>query len=118
MKNFFKRLFKRNWQVLAALGFDYVKDNLLGRVRLANPFFGSLLEKAIDLGDQAIDRLTDHIPDDAAQMKQLLDHNYVELVSLTAAGALTEIGNDNARRQVLAILEDTCEKLKGQLPDG
>lgn len=67
------------------------------------------------MGEESIDRLTDNEPDDAAQLKQLLDENIEEIIVLVNAGAVTEIRNDETRIRVIAILEDTCDKLKAQV---
>lgn len=112
---FLKNLFKRNWQVLAKIGFDYIRKNLLSRIQFSNQYFGTLFLKIADMGEESIDRLTDNEPDDAAQLKQLLDENIEEIIVLVNAGAVTEIRNDETRIRVIAILEDTCDKLKAQV---
>lgn len=112
---FLKKLFKRNWQVLTAIGFNYVKKNLLPRIQLANPFFATIMHKAVDMGEEAIGLLTDNEKDDKAQMKQLLKDHYEELVMLATVGAVNEINDDEARIRVIAILKNTCEELESKL---
>ena len=114
---FLRRLFKRNWQVLAAIGFDYLRKNLLDRIQFSNNYFGSLFQKVIELGDESIGRLTDDEPNDKEQLKQLMDENIEELIVLVNAGAVTEIKKDETRVRVIAILQDTCAELKSQVTD-
>lgn len=119
--NFFKKILKaikgkaKNWQVLAAIGIDYLTSNLSGRIRFSNPFFATLWDRVMDMGSDSVMILTDDEPNDAKQMKQLLKQNLVPLISITTAGAVTEIDNDTDRMAVIAILEETCEKLKAQM---
>lgn len=107
-----KRLFKKNWQVLAAIGWGYIEENLMPRVRLSNPYFARVIEKVAEIGDEAIDRLTDNETDDKSQMKELLELHIEDLVVLTATGAITEVNDPAARLRIAVILEDTAKKLK------
>lgn len=113
----FKKLFKRNWQTIAAIGFDYIRKNLLNRIQFSNPYFGQLFLKVADLGEESIELLTDNEPNDAAQMRHLLDENIEQIIVLVNAGAVTEIRNDETRIRVIAILRNTCEELEEAVTD-
>lgn len=108
-----KNLVKTNWKYFAKMGYDYLASHLLSRVRIANPFYASLMEHSIVMGDQVIDKLTDSDPDNAKQMKALCEDNYVELLSLTLAGSSLYI-KPSDRQRVALILAETIEKLQGQ----
>lgn len=106
-----ENLFRNNWKILAQLGFDYVAKHLLSRIRIANPFFASILEQAIVMGDQSISALTDNDPNNAAQLKRIVEDNYEELISLVLAGSTQYLKNTDAKVRIASILNDTAAKI-------
>lgn len=111
-----ENLFRNNWKILAQLGFDYVVKHLLSRIRIANPFFASILEHTIVMGDQSISALTDNDPNNAAQLKRIVEDNYEDLISLVLAGSTQYLKNPDARVRIAAILNDTATKIASTIP--
>lgn len=106
-----KNLIKNNWKEFSRMGYSYLAKHLLGRVRIANPFYASLMEHGIEMGGSTVDRLTDNDPDNLRQMKELVEENYVDLLSLTLAGAGEYVRPQDRQRAVL-VLAETLELLQ------
>jgi hypothetical protein len=110
-----KDLIKKNWKEFARMGYNYLAKHLLDRVRIANPFYASLMEHGIVMGNQAVDKLTDNDPDNKRQLKDLVEENYVDLLSLTLAGAAQHLRPADRQKAIL-VLAETLQELQPTAP--
>lgn len=99
------------WKLLVNIGIDYVRKHLLPRLKL-NAVLLALFDRILLMGEQAVERVTDSNPDNATQLRKLLEENYEELLSGLLAGGATAIKDSAARQRILAILTGALQQLK------
>ena len=103
------------WKILVNIGFDYVVKHFFPRIKVSGTF-AVLFERLISIGKKALDKVTDGDPNNAAQLQALWRENEEEIISSVLAGVVTSPKQPIDKLRIIAILEDTAEKLKSQLP--
>lgn len=104
------------WKILVKIGIDYIQRHLLTRLKV-NIFLAAFLERVLVMGEHAVDRVTDSDPDNEKQLRQLLEENYEEMLSLLLAGGATALKDSEVKKRTIAILEDALLMMKNPLPN-
>jgi len=103
------------WRILVNAGIDYIRRHFLPRIKV-NAIFAALFDRVLTMAIQVMDKLTDSNPNNTQQLAELWAHNEEELISTLLAGSITSVKSVEAKARLVAILEDTADKLKTQLP--
>ena len=96
---------------LVAIGVQFLRDKLVPKLGI-NPLFKSLVEKILFIVGELFKVFTDSDKDNAHQLRDLWQRNYIELLALVLDGAIQAIKDGVLKAKVIAILEATLEKIK------
>lgn len=103
------------WKILVNAGIDYIRRHFLPRIKV-NAIFAALFDRVLGMAADVMDRLTDSNPNNTQQLAELWAKNEEELISTLLVGSVTSIKSVEAKARLIAILEDTADKLRTQLP--
>lgn len=99
------------WKLLANIGIDYLKENLIPRLHL-NRYFEATLELLLGISEKVITAVTDSNPDNRGQIQAIWATNFVSLLSCVLAGITDAVKLPGVKEKVVAILKDTLAKLE------
>lgn len=96
---------------LVTIGIGFLRDKLVPKLGI-NPLFKSLVEKILYMVGELFKVFTDSDKDNARQLRDLWQRNYVELLALVLDGAIQAIKDGVLKQKVVAILKATLDKIE------
>ncbi len=99
------------WKTFAKMAFEYVEDFLLKKISSVQ-YFRDTLEFFVFLGGQAVDVTTDNDPNNKAQLQQIWEKNFVNLLSIVLRGVYDVVKNPQVKERVIAILRKTLNDIE------
>ena len=97
---------------LVTIGISFLRDKLVPKLGI-NPLFKSLVEKILFMVGELVKVFTDNNKDNARQLRDLWQRNYIELLALVLDGAVQAIKDGVLKEKVIAVLRATLEKIEG-----
>jgi hypothetical protein len=96
---------------LVTIGISFLRDKLVPKLGI-NPLFKSLVEKILYMIGELTKVFTDNNKDNARQLRDLWQVNYIELLALVLDGAVQAIRGGVLKQKVVAILRTTLDKIE------
>ncbi len=98
------------WKLFAKMGFEYLEDYLLEKIQVVQ-HFQATLELVLTMGGQVLGAVTDKNPDNKAQLQQIWENNFVNLLSVVLRGVYDVVKNQHLKERVIAILRKTLNEI-------
>ena len=111
-----KDFFQDNWKWLARRGWELVRQNHVPKLQAKNPFLGRVITQLAIVGDKSAAIITDDNQKDVEQLKAMLCQEYPDLLEVTLSGAADYLPTEAAKRQAVAVLTETAERIAATLP--
>ncbi len=97
---------------LVQIGVEFLRAKLLPKLGI-NPLFKSLVDKILTMIGDLFKVFTDSDKDNARQLRDLWQRNYVELLALVLDGAVQAIKDGALKVKITSVLRATLNKLEG-----